>query len=280
MSLSHFDAGDRLEAYVLGALPDHEAAAVTEHLARCAACRATAEAFVEVAAGLAESVPTRAPRPALRERILAAAHAERRGRLASGIAAALRRPALALARLSRALWLARDAKSKSLALVVALVILLAGAGVLVAQGQRELQALREERDRAVALAERVGDERDEYRAIVERMSQGGRWWYMVGAEQFAGSGGTLVAPNRDGRAFVLFHDLRTLASPQRYVIWLIKQDGAWVRAADFAPTGDALQRVDLALQIADFVQCAVTLETSATGRRAGPLVMQSRIFQP
>jgi anti-sigma factor RsiW len=54
--------------------------------------------------------------------------------------------------------------------------------------------------------------------------------------------------------------------------------GRWVRAANFAPADRPVQSVALSQRVDDFVQCAVTVETSESGRRGGPLVMQSRVF--
>jgi hypothetical protein len=38
--------------------------------------------------------------------------------------------------------------------------------------------------------------------------------------------------------------------------------------------------VEVGQELAGFEQCAVTVETSASGKREGPLVMQSRIVPP
>jgi len=65
-----------------------------------------------------------------------------------------------------------------------------------------------------------------------------------------------------------------------YAVWLVDADGHWVRGANFAPNGDAIQSVDLTVPVASFTQCAVTIEMFAEGKRAGPLVMQSRIAPP
>ena len=95
-------------------------------------------------------------------------------------------------------------------------------------------------------------------------------------------GGTLVAPRAEGRPpFVVFHDLRPLADPkQLYTIWLVSADNTWVRGATFTPDGSDLQAIDVTAPIAGFDRCAVTIEDSAWGRRAGPVVMESRIVPP
>src|SRR2546423_14342476 len=69
---------DELEAYALGALDPTDAERVAEHLGDCASCRNDAAALAEVVGTLPETVTPRDPRPALRDRILAAAGNETR----------------------------------------------------------------------------------------------------------------------------------------------------------------------------------------------------------
>ena len=96
---------------------------------------------------------------------------------------------------------------------------------------------------------------------------------MVGLDQWQGSGGTLFSPGKpDLSPFVVFHDLRPLTGGAMYTVWLVDADGHRVRGANFAP--------NLTVPVASFTQCAVTIEMSAEGKRAGPLVMQSRIAPP
>ena len=101
---------------------------------------------------------------------------------------------------------------------------------------------------------------------------------MAGVAAFEGAGGTLIDPNKDRRAFVLFHGLMPIPAGQRYTIWMIRADGSWTRAANFTPSGEELQRVSVPVAVADFVQCAVTVETAETGPRRGTVAMQSRVF--
>ncbi len=246
MRLTHAQVHDVLEPYALGALSDADAQAVTAHLATCPSCRDAFESMADAVAALADSLPPREPSPRLRERILATAAADTRRRAVRDLLGALRRPSLAFA--------------------VVLLGIVVVSGAIFIEDQRQLIELRAERQ--------------EYFAIALSMSEAGRWWYMAGTGDFDGSGGTLVAARKDGRAFVLFHDLKATPVSTHYVVWLIKPDGGWVRAVDFAPAGQSLQRVDLPFQVSDFVRCAVTLETSAAGKRAGPVVMESRIFTP
>jgi hypothetical protein len=149
------------------------------------------------------------------------------------------------------------------ALAAAAVLLLA----LDLNGLRELRA---------AEAERA-----EYARIAEKVSHGGRNWYMVGLDQWKGSGGTLFAPGSpDATPFVVFHDLRPIAAGSLYAVWLVDQDGHWIRGASFSPDGHLVQSVELSVPVDAFFQCAVTVEPSAEGKRSGPVVMQSRIAPP
>ena len=243
---------DELELYSLGALTPADRARVAAHLVECPACREQARAIDEVVQELPETLPDREAPGRLRERILASARAEvvaeRAPKRDTAWVARLIRPGLALA---AALWLAVGA---------------AAIGNDYMTKSNEIAALERER----ASLER----------IVEGIREGGRWWYMGGKDEWAGSGGTLIAPRVEGRQpFVVFHDLRPLADPkQLYTIWLVSADNTWVRGANFQPDGKGVQAVDITPAIAGFDRCAVTVENSAWGRRAGPIVMESKIL--
>ncbi len=237
---------DDLELFVLGALAPADAARVATHLDACASCRGQARALEEVALALPDTLPERDVPPGLRPRILRTAGAD----LA---------PARGTAWTARLRPLAgRRLVAVGLALAVLLLVV-----VDVRVGQ----------DLATVSAERA-----EYAAVLEKVAYGGRTWYMAGVDQWAGSGGTLVAPARpDLKPFMLFHDLRPIDAGSVYAVWLVDAGGRWVRAASFVPNGEALQSVELDAAIDGFAQCALTIETSREGGRRGPLVMQSRI---
>lgn len=240
MTISHADVRDLLEGYALWALDDPDRRQVEHHLAGCADCRAEARALESVVDALPDSLGERAPRSALRERILRAASTDvpaRSRRSLRSFLSTFVRPAWAL----------------SLALLVVTV-------------------------GATSFGLRMQQERDEYASVAYSVSHGGRWWYMAGVADYQGSGGTLIDPNADGRAFVLFHDLKPLAAGERYAVWMIRPDGSWVRASNFTPSGERLQRVDVPLAMAEFNQCAVSIETTDSGPRQGTIAMQSRVF--
>ena len=245
---------DDLELYALGALAPIDRARVAAHLSECPACREQAKAIDEVVQALPETLPDRAPPVHLRDRILTSARAEAARARAAGRDTAwvgrLVRPGLALAAV---MWLAVGGA------------MLVGENVRLA---RETQI--------------VASQSAKYERIAQGIREGGRWWYMSGNDQWAGSGGTLIAPRAEGQQpFVVFHDLKPLAGPkQLYTIWLVSADNTWVRGATFHPDGSDIQAVDVIPAIAGFDRCAVTIEESAWGRRAGPIVMESRIVPP
>lgn len=241
---------DELELYALGALAPIDRARVAAHLSECPACREQARAIDEVVQELPETLPGREAPGQLRERILASARAE-----LAAVRAPRRDPA----------WIARLLRP---ALAVAAVMWLAvGAAAVINENLSLSNELKV-----------VASERASYESIVEGIRQGGRWWYMAGKDDWAGSGGTLIAPRAEGRPpFVVFHDLKPLPQGQLYTIWLVSADNTWVRGANFRPDGKDVQAVDVTAAIAGFDRCAVTIEDSAWGRRAGPIVMESRI---
>ena len=248
-------SSDDLELYAVGALRPGEADRVTAHLATCPACREELNEVASVVNALPEMVPLREPPAGLRERILSAAAAD---------AVAGRSTASAIGARETA-WSIRPTRDWLPVGVLAVVAVL-----LLALDLNSLNELRA-----------AENERAEYALIAEKVSHGGRNWYMVGLDQWKGSGGTLFAPGKPDLApFVLFHDLRPLAGGAMYTVWLVDTDGHWVRGANFAPTGDPIQNVELTVPVDNFAQCAVTIEMQGSGRRSGPLVMQSRIAPP
>ena len=239
---------DELELFALDVLPPGDRARVAAHLALCPACRDQARLLDEVAVALPDTLPQTAAPSRLRARILASAGADlapRRERREGALTSWLTPVRLAIA-----------------ALAIAVIAL----------GAADAASLR---DLAVARAER-----DQYADVALRVSHGGKSWYMAGRDAWAGSGGTLIAPRApDAAAFVIFHDLRPVSSGAVYALWLIDENGRWTRAANFTPTGEQPQTVMLDTPVEGFSQCALTVELQREGKRAGPVVMQSRIAQ-
>jgi len=244
---------DDLELYAVGALRPREAERVAAHLTQCPVCREELAEIATAVNALPDMVLLREPPAALKERILSAAAAE----AAAGHAAPPARRETSWT--FRPTWGWLGIGSLAAAAVLFLVL--------------DLNSLRDLRA--------AETERAEYASIAAKVSHGGTNWYMVGLDQWQGSGGTLFSPGKpDLSPFVVFHDLRPLTGGAMYTVWLVDADGHWVRGANFAPNGDAIQNVDLTVPVASFTQCAVTIEMSAEGKRAGPLVMQSRIAPP
>lgn len=241
---------DDLEAYALGALGQADAERVAQHLGMCASCRNGAASLAEVVGTLPETVMPREPRPALRDRILAAARSE----APRPVPAPLRRWSFGAVRPSR----------------VALAGLLASVIVL---GAADIDAYQ----RTTAITA----QRDQLYSLLESMRQGGREWYMAGKDTFAGAGGTLYDPRAAGKQpFVLFHDLPSVAPGKVLTIWLVSPESTWARAASFQPSGQDIQAVRINMEVAGFDRCAVTLEDSSWGPRHGAVVMESRIAPP
>jgi hypothetical protein len=237
---------DDLEAYALGALDRADAERVARHLAVCASCTNDAASLAEVVGALPDTVSLRQPRPALRDRILAAAKTEA-GQPDRGTP---RRWSFGTVRLSRVAF----------AGLLAAVIVLGAADV--------------DANRRIAT---VAAERDEYNRTLESLREGTRLWYMAGQDSFAGSGATLYEPRASGkRPFVLFHDLPPIAESQVLTIWLVSPDGAWARAATFRPNGQDIQVVQINTEVAGFDRCAVSVDDSPSGKH-GSVVMESRI---
>lgn len=237
---------DELELYALDALPAADRSRIAAHLGECATCGAQARILEDVAIALPATLPQQDVPERLRARILASAHADTR-------APATRRGT------ARAAWFL-PGRIAIAGLATAVLVLAAV----------DMSLLRQ-RDAAMA-------ERSEYADLALRASHGGKNWYMFGVDTWAGAGGTLYAPGKpDASAYVVFHDLQPIESGRVYALWLVDADGRWVRAASFTPNGQVTQAVVLDTNVDAFYQCALTIEASREGKRAGPLVMQSRI---
>ena len=236
---------DELELYALGALPVADRDRVAAHLAVCPACREQSRVLEEVAIALPNTLPLADAPARLRARVLMTARTDR--------APAPRRENA---------WTSWLRPSRAAVAALATLVLILGA--VEAYTLAELRAAQAERD--------------DYSASLVLVSHGGQSWYMAGRDQWAGSGGTLISPGKpDAAAFVVFHDLRAVTQGAVYTLWLVDVDGHWVRAANFTPNGESAQTVTLDAPVAGFTQCALTVELQREGKRAGPLVMQSRI---
>jgi anti-sigma-K factor RskA/putative zinc finger protein len=236
---------DDLELYALDALPAADRDRVSAHLAGCAACREQSRLLEEVAIALPNTLPLSDLPARLRARILMTARTDR-----------------APAPHHENAWTSWLRPSRAAVAALATLVLILGTAEAYTLGElRTAQA-----------------ERDEYADGLLRVSHGGPSWYMAGRDQWTGSGGTLISPSKpDSAAFVVFHDLRPVTQGAIYALWLVDVDGHWVRAANFTPNGEAAQTVVLDAPVTGFTQCALTVELQREGKRAGPLVMQSRI---
>ena len=238
---------DELEAYALGALDRADAERVAQHLSTCESCRADAAGLAEVVDALPDTVALREPRPALRERVLAAGRAD--------------------------VTPSRAPRTLSFGRVRAWPVLVTGlASALIVLSAIDLSSYQQ--------LQTASAERDAYAIVAESLREGARVWYMAGKGDFAGSGGTLFDPRAQGkRPFVLFHDLPKISAGKVLTVWLVSPDGAWARAATSLPDGHDIQVVQITMEVAGFDRCAVTLDDSPWGKH-GTVVMESRIAPP
>jgi hypothetical protein len=235
---------DDLELYATGALPPDLSAGVTAHLEGCGECRAAAAEIAEIVALLADAVPPREPPTDLRQRIMTAARSDQ----------------------------AREPRRSFFDLLrprLGMLVAAAAIAVLIGVDANAMLRLQDSQAQLAAYAQQL-----------ERVSRADRSWYMAGVDPWTGMGGTLVVQTDDRRPFVLFHDLRPLPEGQMYAVWLIEPDGGWTRGSNFHSDGQKYQLIDVGRELAGFEHCAVTVEASETGKRQGPIVMQSRIAPP
>jgi anti-sigma-K factor RskA len=118
----HEQWADSLGSWLLGALPEDEAAGFKRHLEECAVCREDAAALRVAADALPASVEPRTPPPALKARIMDVVEGEAALLRAAGPESD--RPA----RPARRSWLSRLTPRPALAWGLAALLLLVGAG--------------------------------------------------------------------------------------------------------------------------------------------------------
>lgn len=219
------DVRDLAGAFVLGALPEPEAAAVRSHLASCSDAHAEIAELGSVLPALDASVPVVEPPAALKGRILAAAAAERAAGAAIGQPAAPtaepvafptadQRAGSASARrgTSTGAWILR------IAAVLAIVVL-TGWNVLL-QGQLG-DARRYEQDVA---------------AVLQAARQPGSVAAIMSPDGGTGSG--IAAVTSAGVLSITMHDLAPTSGAQVYEAWVIAADGVPVPLGSF-PVGRA-----------------------------------------
>jgi anti-sigma factor RsiW len=112
-----------LAAWVLGALPEPEAAELETHVAECARCREEADELRRTADALPSVVPQVAPSPEVRDRLMAIVTAEAELLAAAGPEADRPRPA------RRRRWRLVAAPVAAAALAVGVLVVVLGGGV-------------------------------------------------------------------------------------------------------------------------------------------------------
>ncbi|MEN9936288.1 MAG: hypothetical protein RLZZ387_2867 [Chloroflexota bacterium] len=238
----------RLAAYALGeGQPDSEARA---HLEVCAACQEALREYRAVARVMPVAAPDAAPRPELRDRIVAA--------VAAG---AVPRPAPAAARHrpGAAAWWA------SLAAMAALLVALLGWNV----------SLRAQVDTQAA---QLAVSREGWQTVVVLLNDPDVRWYAVAGEMARGS--LWAAPGRS-EACLMVEQLPPLEVGQVYQVWLIDGEER-TSGGVFEPRGGnawAIIRSDE--PVSDYRSVAVTVEPrGGSPAPTGPLVLAGDLTSP
>ena len=265
--LSCDDVRELAGSFVLGALPDAEAAAVRDHLASCDDAHAEIAELGSVLPVLDASVPTVEPPAALKGRILAAAAAERPGtsatvtpaassKVAADVAAPVPFPtadertqrAGAKAQTSPLGWVLRIA-------AVLAIVALTGWNVLL-QGQ--LNASQQfERDVA---------------AVLDAAQQPGSLAAILSPDDGTGSG--IAAVTEAGVLTLAMRDLAPTSGTEVYETWVIPADGVPIALGGFQVGRDGTATFEgTGLPVDDGIVLALTLEPVA-GMTAptGPVV--------
>ncbi len=214
------DVHELTAAYALDALDADERAAFEAHLGSCVECREELAALGETAAALAWSVESPAPPPALRERILTAAAAERE----NVIPLPVRRP-----------WLVRSTAAVAAVAACAAVAL----GVWATTLSHSLNSERSARAAEVRAVQIVMDPASTKVAL-------------------RGGDGTL-AVDQTGRAVLVVHRLAPAPANKVYEAWVIPPGSKPIRAGIFKG-GGSMTMVPLAEMVPKGSVVATTVE--------------------
>lgn len=254
------EVADLAPAFVLGALEVTESDSVRRHLAACPEAHPEMAELHSVVPALFETVELVAPPAGLKERILAAAAAQRASDAQPASAAAPtpsrgpapiddRRPAGAerqpapISIFRRPIWAA-----VSLAAVLGVVAL----GAWNVQLQNQYNQLRND---VAALAAY----RDGVVEVLDSAAEPGAQLALLSAEEGGPSGLAAVAP--DGRVALVMRDLAPTTGTQVYETWVIGADGAPIPVGGFVVRADGTASFTAAqAPVAEGVTIAVTLE--------------------
>ncbi len=233
---------DLAAAWAVGALDGAQQEAVTRHLRDCQRDHDEAQSLATVAAVLPASVEPVAPRPALRERIMASvAETPQVPVMAPPIGAQPPRHPIREQRGGG--WLAwlRPGLARGVALAAIPIVLL-------------LVVL------AFNLQSRIADQDQVLRQVAGVIGRGGD---LVRVEGAAGRG---YLVRTDGGATLLAADLAPLSDGRLYEMWVIDASGAAAPAGTFRPQANAVVVADLQAGLAGAKTFAVTVERQRVDR--------------
>ncbi len=247
----HDELADLVAGYAVSALDPDERSALEAHLETCEACRQQLSELGPIVDGLTASAGDREPPPGLKDRILAAARAER---------AAAEPPAPVFSP-ARSAWPRREVSSRPAVLagaaaVVALLAAVAALAVWVSnvRGDLDTSELR------LAIS---------YEGV-EMLAQAGQWWRFEGIEPASEATGALAYSDRHAAACLLAFDLPP-SEDGIYYAWTHK-DGVASRVGNMWPL-DGGHWIIIPGDIGQVDEVTITLEdTRGPPRPSGPVV--------
>jgi len=228
----------------LGALEPDDAAFVREHLATCPRPHPELREAMAVAAAIGWAMPDEdLPSPALRERVLARAHAESVAAAPASVAPGpSRRPAP---------WrlIAGGTGALATAAVLAVAVLAGQVAALRAEldaASRDLLAVAADLDRAQGWIERA-------------VANGASAFFMDGEGDGALARFMLVVEDDASGAVLLMSGLPPLAEDEEYELW-VERDGQITGVATFVPNPDGLAALAIDASVAGIRQAMITIE--------------------
>jgi len=215
----HTQFAEDIELLALGLLEDEDCAPLRAHLESCADCRARFDEARSLAALLALSAPLAEPPARARTQLLERLHAGRESRREAARAPA--RPRM------QGFW-----TPANLGWAVALIVLVAGAAMMIRQNQR----VQEQVDRMQAQLTGKQQELDRTRAVLDllRSTDTMHVHLISGSAPWPWPEGKVYYHPKKGLLFVASH-LPPLDPGMSYQLWCVPEDGAPASAGVFRP---------------------------------------------
>jgi len=252
----HEDFKEMIPAYALSALDAADGRVLSEHLSECSQCRVELQDWESTAAALAYSASPAEPSPQVRERLMAAVHAEVKSTSSAPKGIVTDNKVLPFREQKRSAWSSAGSWG-AIAAALLFVALLISLFVLWQQN-------RQYQDQIQLLAKQITDARSELdhsnKIVAMLMKPGSRLTELAGTKE-APNANAKLAYDKNGQAMLMVHGLPAAPAGKEYQLWYIVGSNPMPGKA-FAPdsSGDRAVEDQIPQEARSAAVFAITLE--------------------